>query len=44
METEPVEIETEPAEIEMTQARTESTIVEEHQQAGISFNLDLVLN
>ncbi|KAM0878133.1 hypothetical protein ACQ4PT_035049 [Festuca glaucescens] len=34
METEPVEIETEPAEIEMTQARTESTIVEEHQQAG----------
>ncbi|KAM0910080.1 hypothetical protein ACQ4PT_014408 [Festuca glaucescens] len=34
METEPVEIENEPAEIEMTQARTESTIVEEHQQAG----------
>ncbi|KAM0842217.1 hypothetical protein ACQ4PT_058506 [Festuca glaucescens] len=34
METEPVEIETEPAEIEMSQARTESTIVEEHQQAG----------
>jgi hypothetical protein len=44
METEPVEIETEPAEIEMTQARTESTIVEEHQQEGISLNLDLVLN
>ncbi|KAM0842221.1 hypothetical protein ACQ4PT_058506 [Festuca glaucescens] len=43
METEPVEIETEPAEIEMSQARTESTIVEEHQQAGHATTKSIII-